>query len=76
MSKELVTIITDVPTDITPESLRRQEPDTKALIAIYKELEFKSFITRLEVQPEPEPSFGGLFDLIEEPAPARRKPLR
>ena len=70
MSKELVTIITDVPTDITPESLRRQEPDTKALIAIYKELEFKSFITRLEVQPEPEPSFGGLFDLIEEPAPA------
>ncbi len=68
MSKDLVTIITDVPTDITPESLRRCEPDTNALIAIYKELEFKSFIAKLTPQPEPKVSEGGLFDLIEDEA--------
>ena len=32
MSKELVTIVTDVPVDIEPEDLRRREPDVDALI--------------------------------------------
>ena len=47
MSKDLVTICTDVPLDIDPDKLRRREPDIDELIAIFKELEFKTFISRL-----------------------------
>ena len=47
MSKELVTIITDTPVAFEPEKLRRTEPDIEALRQIYKELEFKSFLTKL-----------------------------
>ena len=47
MSKELVTIDTHVPVTFDPDDLRRCEPDTAALIDIYRELEFKSFITKL-----------------------------
>lgn len=77
MSKELVTIVTDVPLDISIDSLKRQEPNTDDLIEIYKELDFKSFISKLKVtQPQAAPkvdvaqateeNFGGLFDLIED----------
>ena len=52
MSKDLVTICTDVPLDIDPDRLRRCEPDVDELIAIFKELEFKTFISRLRpVEP-------------------------
>ena len=52
MSKDLVTICTDVPLDIDPDRLRRREPDVDELIAIFKELEFKTFISRLRpVEP-------------------------
>ena len=47
MSKELVTIITDAPVELKPETLRRTEPDIEALKTIYKELEFKSFLAKL-----------------------------
>ncbi len=46
MSKELVTIVTDAPVDFCPEQLRRKEPDVDALVAIFKELEFKSYIAK------------------------------
>jgi len=73
MSKELVTIITDVPIDTTIESLRRREPDTEALVDIFKQLEFKSFIQKLTgPQPEapaPKPELGNLFDFYEDEAP-------
>lgn len=71
LSKHLVTIVTDVPLDFEPDSLRRCEPDTEALMAIYKELEFNSFMAKLKtlhvpepaapVQPQSQPS---LFDSI------------
>lgn len=78
MSKELVTIVTDVPLDLSLDSLKRQEPNTDELIEIYKELDFKSFISKLnvskpqaapkvEVAKPTEDNFGGLFDLIDEP---------
>ena len=46
MSKDLVTIVTDAPVEFSPEELRRKEPDVDALVAIFKELEFKSYITK------------------------------
>lgn len=46
-SKFLVTIRTDVPVDISLQSLRRKEPDFDRLLEIYKELEFRTFIARL-----------------------------
>ncbi len=82
-SKFLVTIKTDVPLgDLTPDSLVRREIDTDALIKIYQELEFRTFITRLTqavptpATPNPAPgpgAMGSLFDFADEsteaPAP-------
>lgn len=48
-SKFLATIKTDVPLgDISPEMLVRQEIDYESLFDIYRQLEFKSFIQKLE----------------------------
>lgn len=68
LAKELVTICTDVPIDIDFDTLKRQTADTIRLRNIYKELEFKTFLARLEPAPEPvvsEPKgmMGSLFDL-------------
>lgn len=49
-SKFLVTIKTDVPMAETPGSLLRREPDYDALRQIYTELEFKSFLAKLNAQ--------------------------
>lgn len=79
-SKYLVTIKTDVPVDITIDSLARKEPDTNKLIEIYTELEFKSLIAKLkntapeivqQTQPakqqiSQEPMMLSLFDLPDE----------
>lgn len=68
-SKFLVTIKTDVPLDITPDMLVRCEPDVDALIAIYDELEFKTFAARLrpsvaeKPRAESQSGMGSLFDL-------------
>lgn len=84
-SKFLVTIRTDVPVDLPLESLIRREPDTARLMEIYKELEFRSFIARLNAssilsQPAStaaapasvpaEGSMGSLFDTDDAPVPA------
>lgn len=47
-SKELVTIKTDVPFEISLEDLRRSEPDVEALRSVYNELEFKSLAAKLK----------------------------
>ncbi|MBO5054141.1 MAG: DNA polymerase I [Muribaculaceae bacterium] len=47
-SKFLVTIKTDVPIEVTPESLIRGDVDNKRLLEIYNDLEFKSFAQRLK----------------------------
>lgn len=75
-SKFLVTIKTDVPVDITLDSLKLQKPDTDALREIYRELEFRSFIKKLDsvggtpgenetpaaTPAQPEGTMGSLFD--------------
>ena len=81
MSKELVTICTDAPVPFDPEALRRSEPDVNALLALFKELEFKSFAAKFtasaDLAPEPAPApsapapgtMGSLFDIPEEDLP-------
>lgn len=46
-SKFMATICTDVPTDIRVEDLRRREPDTDKLFAIFRSLEFRTLADRV-----------------------------
>jgi len=74
-SKFLVTIKTDVPLDVDIEDLRRKPENIAALSDIYRELEFKTFLTRLakpvkveytDAKPErpaDNPAMGSLFDI-------------
>lgn len=70
-SKFLVTIKTDVPVEVGIPDLRRREPDIKMLTEIYEELEFKTFLARLNARailenttpPVPaQNTMGSLFD--------------
>jgi len=47
LSKELVTIHTDLPVELHPDSLRLDPPDTEALRELYAELEFKTLLAEL-----------------------------
>ena len=47
MSYELATIKLDVPLDQTPEQLVLEAPDDEALLALFKEFEFKAWIDEL-----------------------------
>ncbi|MDH3745336.1 MAG: DNA polymerase I, partial [Acidobacteriota bacterium] len=48
LSKELVTIHTDLPVDFEPDRLALEPPDTEALREIYRELEFFSLLKEVE----------------------------
>lgn len=70
LAKELVTIRTDVPVEIEFDALKRVDSNNARLREIYKELEFKTFLARLEPEPVAEPVkqqdlMGSLFDLPE-----------
>lgn len=76
-SKFLATIKTDVPLpeDITPQAMTRSEPDYQTLAEIYRKLEFRTFIKRMEsagqlAAPHPaEPAADGFVgSLFDEPA--------
>lgn len=47
LSRTLVTICTEVPTDITPEDLEKKHIDVKTLDPIFKELELFSLVKRV-----------------------------
>ncbi len=49
LSKELATIILDVPVDFEPGKLKREEPDQPALKLLFEELEFKNLAERLQL---------------------------
>ena len=51
-SKFLATIKTDVPVEFDEAGFVIEEPDVKALVAIYEELEFRSHIKKLGVRSE------------------------
>jgi len=48
LSKYLATIVTDVPVQFNAELCIRKKPNTQQLAKIYSELEFKSFLMKLE----------------------------
>lgn len=50
LSKELATIRTSVPLEHTLENTRMREPDRDALLALYREYEFKNWIEELEAE--------------------------
>jgi DNA polymerase-1 len=53
LSKQLVTLKSDVALDIGLDQLRRKEPDYTALAACYKRWEFKSWLARLPTHATP-----------------------
>ena len=68
MSYFLATIKTDVPIDVSLESLRMTDPDEAALTKIFTELEFKTLASRVLKKPEAKPKTANaqlsLFDEI------------
>ena len=63
-SKFLVTIKTDVPIELNLDELYRREANTEALRPIYEELEFRSFLQKMDKATDPTPQadlFGPLF---------------
>ncbi len=83
-SKFLATIRTDVPVDIDLDSLLKREADTDELVRIYTELEFRTFISRIndrkavnagivtaqEVRQAGEGQMMSLFDVPDQAATA------
>ncbi len=55
LSKQLATLRTDVPVELSLEQLRRAEPDLEALRALYAELGFSSLLRELGPTPPSEP---------------------
>ena len=53
MSKELATIARDAPIELNLDSLRIADPNVKALADLYRELEFNSLLSQLEVPEAP-----------------------
>ena len=70
-SKFLATIRTDVPIALDEEQLLRKEPDTEALVALYRELEFNTLLRKLTPAASPlnPPSLAD-----NNPAPKKAKP--
>jgi DNA polymerase-1 len=66
LSYQLATIKIDVPLDIELDALHCGEPDREALMALYTELEFKSWITDLQREAREE---GAEIAPAAEPAP-------
>lgn len=62
MSQRLATIATDVPLGVSLPSLAAQEPDRPALEAIYRELEFFTFLRDLGDAPDETPEDYGPAD--------------
>ena len=46
-SKILATIVTDVPIDVTWDDMQRKAPNKEALVTLYEDLEFRTFLRRL-----------------------------
>jgi DNA polymerase-1 len=56
LSRDLVTIRTDVPVALDPAAVAEGEPDRAALLRLFTELEFYSLVKRLEAEPEERPA--------------------
>jgi DNA polymerase-1 len=50
LSRDLVTIVTDLEMDVKPESLGQPAPDREKLLELFQRWEFKNFVTELIAQ--------------------------
>ncbi len=77
MSRKLAEIIIDVPVPFDESELEMSEPDQTKLKDILSELEFRSFVAKLQPESKPEPVFeqGTLFGAALEPIVAEPKNL-
>lgn len=78
LSKDLATIRTDIPLEVDFKDFERSEPDVEALRDIYRRLEFRMFINRLDpapaqldVTPVASQTPPSLFDDIDTQAPVQ-----
>jgi DNA polymerase-1 len=55
LSRQLVTIKTDVALPFTPESMRMRAPDNEKLQSLFSMLEFRSFLQQVQDAPKTEP---------------------
>lgn len=69
LSKELATIITDVPLSLHWEELIPREKDFDGLIPLYRELEFKGLLKDLEAEKPRDLFSENLFDMAEKERP-------
>ena len=53
LSKQLVTIKTDVPVKLAPETMKTQDPDNRALRALLVDLEFHTLARQIDTTEEP-----------------------
>ena len=75
-SKFLATIKTDVPMPFNEEVLQLTTPNESVLLALYQELEFRTFIAKLgNKAPAAPPQQGSLFDNAFEPTPQAATPV-
>jgi DNA polymerase-1 len=63
-SKYLVTIKTDVPVEVNFDELQRRPEDQAALYAIYNQLEFKSFLSRLSPEAATAALASGKYETL------------
>ena len=73
-SKMLVTIRTDVPVALDLDALRRSEPNNDALRPIYENLEFRSFLNKMDGKPaelkKSANALPSLFDFVTDDLPS------
>ncbi|PIF05412.1 MAG: DNA polymerase I [Draconibacterium sp.] len=64
LSRQLATIILDVPIEFDTKTLTREEINREALLALFNDLEFRTLSERLNLKKAPEPvaTQGTLFD--------------
>lgn len=66
LSKELATIITDAPVTISLEELTYFGKDLDKLVAFYKEMDFKQFLSKLNIEEEPTEMEDIMYQVVNE----------
>jgi DNA polymerase-1 len=69
LSKKLATIDVDAPVEVAVDSLKYEGKDLDKLIPFYQEMNFNTFLEKLNVVAEPEELEDILFDVVTEVTP-------
>jgi DNA polymerase-1 len=62
LSRDLARLQTDIPLTIDYDALARREPDSAALIGLFRELEFSSLLKYVTLQPEEKTRYQSVFE--------------